>query len=160
MEIERAIGQRVKLARQAKGLSLTEFGKLVGEQLATAPWSRQTVLLAERGARDFKISDLAAVARALGVPVPWLLHTPADEPIQIGRTRHGGGVTVPASEAAELFATPSQTYSAKNVAALAHAVTTMGTLTGNAREILKLMSDEVVGADGQLLGVIDRGETR
>jgi hypothetical protein len=50
------------------GMSQSDLGRALAPLLGR-PWSRQAVSAAEKGARDFKIAELVAIARVLGTTV-------------------------------------------------------------------------------------------
>lgn len=80
MRIQELIGQNVKVAREAAGLSQRELGQRVQAVLG-GTWWPQAVSAAEKGARDWTAQDLLAVASALGRPIASFLVAPvgADE---------------------------------------------------------------------------------
>src|SRR5690606_3334380 len=60
------IGKRIRSARTAKGMTLDELGAAIGR-------AASQVSVLENGKREPRISDLTAVARALGVSLDDLL---------------------------------------------------------------------------------------
>src|SRR5438046_2008543 len=69
------VGQNLKAAREGKGLSQRELGKLVEPYLGE--WVPQQVSAAEHGRRGFSAAELMAFASVLGVRPAQLL-TPRD----------------------------------------------------------------------------------
>jgi transcriptional regulator with XRE-family HTH domain len=79
MEPGKLIGQKIKRAREAEGLSQPELGERLGESLSK-PWSRQAVFLAEKGERSFPAEELYALAIALDRPIYYfLIPDPGDD---------------------------------------------------------------------------------
>jgi transcriptional regulator with XRE-family HTH domain len=72
MEPGKLIGQKIKRAREAEGLSQPELGERLGQSLSK-PWSRQAVFLAEKGERSFAAEELFALAIALDRPIYYFL---------------------------------------------------------------------------------------
>ncbi|WP_141718036.1 helix-turn-helix transcriptional regulator [Nocardia altamirensis] len=68
MKIERIVGERIRIAREAMGYSQPELGRRVGEALDKA-YPRQAISAAERGERAFTASELFVFAQILRVPV-------------------------------------------------------------------------------------------
>lgn len=66
------IGRNMRRVREGRGLSQTDLGQAVTEQLGK-PWSRQAVSAAEKGRRYFTAADLMALARILDTSLPSLL---------------------------------------------------------------------------------------
>ena len=77
MRIEAAIGKQVAHLREARQMSLTQLGEVVGRYLGK-PWSRQAVHQAERGRRSFTAAEIAALALALDTSVPALFLADAE----------------------------------------------------------------------------------
>lgn len=97
MRIEEVIGQRVKAAREAAGMSLKEVGVAVGEYLDRA-WTAQAVWQAEHGQRDFKAAHLLALALVLEIPVVQLL-----APLSAGESIDIDSHTITEDESQRLF---------------------------------------------------------
>jgi transcriptional regulator with XRE-family HTH domain len=74
MRVEEVIGQQIARRREARQMSLTQLGQVLGRYLGK-PWSRQAVHQAERGRRAFTAAELAAVALALDTSIPALFRT-------------------------------------------------------------------------------------
>jgi len=74
MQIEVAIGKQIARFREARQMSLTQLGEVLGKYL-DKPWSRQAVHQAERGRRAFTAAEMAALALALETSVPALFLT-------------------------------------------------------------------------------------
>jgi transcriptional regulator with XRE-family HTH domain len=72
MEPGKLIGQKIKRAREAEGLTQPELGERLGESLSKS-WSRQAVFLAEKGDRSFAAEELYALAIALNRPIHYFL---------------------------------------------------------------------------------------
>ncbi|MCX4907798.1 helix-turn-helix domain-containing protein [Streptomyces sp. NBC_00878] len=81
MRVEEAIGQQIARFREARRLSLTELGELMGRYL-DRPWSRQAVHQAERGRRAFTAAELTAIALVLDTSIP-ALFLAESEPIEL-----------------------------------------------------------------------------
>ena len=74
MQIEVAIGKQIARFREARQMSLTQLGEVLGKYL-DKPWSRQAVHQAERGRRAFTAAEMAALALALETSIPALFLT-------------------------------------------------------------------------------------
>jgi len=82
MDIYKAIGQRIREARQAAGMSQEELGKAIGDYTATA------ISYFEHGLRKVKIEDIQKLAEVLGKDVSYFLSPrEATEPIAQVRLR-------------------------------------------------------------------------
>lgn len=66
MKLEEVVGANIADLREARRLSQAELGELLGRYL-DKPWARQAVSAAEKGRRAFAVSELVAMALALGV---------------------------------------------------------------------------------------------
>jgi len=88
VRLEEAIGQRIRIGRDAHQWSQGELGKQLEPYLGRS-WTRQAVSAAEKGGRDFGASELVALASVLGVHVGWLFTTDAAEIELPGRTITG-----------------------------------------------------------------------
>ena len=82
MRLEKVIGQNIRRAREAEGLSQAQLGKLVGQYLG-ADWPRQAVSAAEQGNRAFAAAELVALALAMGRSVTWLLTPQGRERVEL-----------------------------------------------------------------------------
>jgi transcriptional regulator with XRE-family HTH domain len=69
--VNELIGDRIRRWRTHKKMSGAAFGGRLGPYLGGDPpgWSRQTVYEAEKGERDFRISELIALALALNIQI-------------------------------------------------------------------------------------------
>ena len=65
-QLKAAVGRNISTFRKARHMSVADFGDLMGTETGIV-WKRQTVSAAENGNRAFTITDLAAIARVLGV---------------------------------------------------------------------------------------------
>jgi transcriptional regulator with XRE-family HTH domain len=100
MRIEEVIGRRIRKARKLRHADIPSqaaLGEKMAEYLGT-PWSRQAVSYAEKGQRDFKAAELAALALSLKVPLVWLIEPPEGSTVEIAE----GGPAIP-SEAVNRF---------------------------------------------------------
>lgn len=97
MQVEEAIGRRIKAERERNEQSLAGLGGTLETYLGK-PWSAQGVWQAERGRRDFKASHLVAFALALNVPLASLIVAPEGEPMSLG-----GHYNMTADDAMRLF---------------------------------------------------------
>lgn len=77
MKVETIVGLRMASAREARGMSQPELGRLLGEYLGK-PWQRQAVSAAEKGARAFTAAELLALSFILRVPVEQLFKPPPE----------------------------------------------------------------------------------
>jgi transcriptional regulator with XRE-family HTH domain len=77
VRVEELIGFRIRQARSDAGMSLEEFGRLLGEPLGKA-WVKQSVHNAENGRRLFTAAELVAVALVLRCTVADLFRLPSD----------------------------------------------------------------------------------
>jgi transcriptional regulator with XRE-family HTH domain len=68
MKVSEIVGQRVRWAREERGLTQAELGQRVGELLGKA-WFPQAVSEAERGRRQFTAEELLALAYVLDKPI-------------------------------------------------------------------------------------------
>ena len=102
MTINQLIGERLRQLRNRRKMSGAAFGASLGSHLGGDPpgWSRQTVYEAEKGERDFRISELVALALALNVQIHDLVDGEA-----VGRKRLEveAGRFVTAQELTDLF---------------------------------------------------------
>lgn len=78
VRLEQAIGQRIRVGREAHEWSQAELGQRLERYLGRT-WTRQAVSTAEKGGRDFGASELVALAAVLGVHLGWLFTTDAAE---------------------------------------------------------------------------------
>lgn len=78
-----AIGQRVRLKRQAQAWTLD---RLAGE----AGVSRRMLINVEQGAANPSVGTLLKISDALGIGLPALVELPEQAPVKV--TRHGEGV--------------------------------------------------------------------
>jgi 8-oxo-dGTP pyrophosphatase MutT (NUDIX family)/transcriptional regulator with XRE-family HTH domain len=83
---------RIRDAREAKGMTQADLGRAIGSLLGR-PWSRQAMSAAEKGARDFKIAELVAIAFVLETTVSQLV-LPGTEVVEDHQA-----VTFPSGEA-------------------------------------------------------------
>ncbi|MBF6216055.1 helix-turn-helix transcriptional regulator [Nocardia puris] len=90
MKIERIVGERIRIAREAIGYSQPELGRRVGEALDKAT-PRQAVSAFERGERAFTASELFVFAQILRVPVSSLFTPPSG----VGEVEVSSGTTYP-----------------------------------------------------------------
>jgi transcriptional regulator with XRE-family HTH domain len=72
VRLEEVVGQRIREIRDSKGMSQADLGRALAPLLGR-PWSRQAMSAAEKGARDFKVAELVAIARVLGTTVSQLV---------------------------------------------------------------------------------------
>lgn len=77
MRIEEVVGQRLREAREERGLTQEELGQRLAALLGKS-WPRQTVSIAERGHRAFTALELLAFSVVLGVEVADLFRLPGD----------------------------------------------------------------------------------
>ena len=78
------IGENVKAAREARGMTAEAFSERVGEILGSA-WPRQTVYLLEQGGRRFAAEEVVAIAIVLEVSIADLFTPSADvDQVQVG----------------------------------------------------------------------------
>lgn len=84
--IYREIGERIRLERKAQGLTVEALAKTVGMQ-------RGYFTLWEAGKRRIYAHHLAAIAKALGVPVAAFYPDPDAEPISYTLTATAADVT-------------------------------------------------------------------
>ena len=66
MNTQRAVGERVRATRQARGIGVAEFAEMVG-------WDRWTLWRTETGRRSTTLAEVDVLARALRVPTVELL---------------------------------------------------------------------------------------
>jgi transcriptional regulator with XRE-family HTH domain len=90
VRIEEVIGLRIRHARKLHPsrdpLSQAALGKKMEEYLGVE-WSRQAVSYAEKGRRDFKAAELAALALALRVPLVTLIEPPEGSTVELAEGR-------------------------------------------------------------------------
>jgi DNA-binding XRE family transcriptional regulator len=72
VRLEEVVGQRIRDVRARNGMGQADLGRALAPLLGR-PWSRQAVFAAEKGARDFKIAELVAIARVLRTTVSQLV---------------------------------------------------------------------------------------
>jgi transcriptional regulator with XRE-family HTH domain len=72
VRLEQVVGQRIHDIRERAGMSQAGLGRALAPLLGR-PWTRQAVSAAEKGARDFKIAELVAIARVLETTVAQLV---------------------------------------------------------------------------------------
>ncbi len=70
--IPEVIGGHIREAREKRGFTQANFGRVVGRILAGKPWSPQAVSQAEKGQRAFTAIELVCIAYVLEVPMSWL----------------------------------------------------------------------------------------
>src|SRR5262245_50531262 len=82
MKIEEVVGQRIRAAREAKGLSQASVGLQLQEPLGK-PWPGQQIYLAEVGKRRLAAAEILAFSTVLQIPIGRMF-TPDDlnEPIE------------------------------------------------------------------------------
>ena len=73
------IGRNVAAARDIAGLSQDQLAEAMGEHGALIP--RRTLGRIERGEREVRAGELAAISKATGAPVEWLLSGPGWQPL-------------------------------------------------------------------------------
>ncbi|HZQ49724.1 MAG TPA: helix-turn-helix transcriptional regulator [Candidatus Dormibacteraeota bacterium] len=120
--INELIGKRLKVERTRLGLSGAKFGERLKPLLGQA-WSRQRVSEAEAGKRDFRVSELIALARAAEVQVYQLVNAEAEHK---SRVTTDAGV-IGAAELFDLFKEPGAAKG-PSFRALAHVNTLLGAL--------------------------------
>ncbi len=98
--INQLIGERIKQLRTRKRLSGAAFGARLGPYLGAPGWSRQTVHEAEKGEREFRISELVALALAANVQIHDLVD---GEAVRAKRLEISGGNFVSAEDLTDLF---------------------------------------------------------
>ena len=76
--LEEQIGANIRALRTAAGMTQTELGKALQPFIGGVGWTRQAVLKAEKGHRQFTAAELLALAAALGATWPQLFES-ADE---------------------------------------------------------------------------------
>lgn len=84
MKVSEVVGQRIKQARRAGGLTQKDLGQELRNYLPGA-WPVQAVSAAEQGRREFTAVELAALALILKKPVGWFFLPTADETVQFPR---------------------------------------------------------------------------
>lgn len=72
LDISRQVGQRIRLAREAAGLSQEELGRLIGRTTGE-PYSSTAISYFETGQRKVKLEDLPAFAAVLKKPIGYFL---------------------------------------------------------------------------------------
>lgn len=77
MRVEEVVGRRIRDAREARGISQTEFGTSLGALLDRV-WTRQAVSDAEKGKRAFTAQELVALSIVIGCEITDLFRLPAD----------------------------------------------------------------------------------
>lgn len=87
--INQAIGAQIRVERERRQLTGTEFGQRLAEYLGAPGWTRQTVYEAETGRRDFRISDLVAISLAHHIQLYELVEGPKQIEISSGRVVDG-----------------------------------------------------------------------
>lgn len=93
--IEEAVGQRIRERREGltdedgKPLTQERLGAKLGDYLGVT-WTRQAVYTAERGGRDFRAVELAALAAVLDVSVSWLMSSTDPVEFPTGRRLQPG----------------------------------------------------------------------
>lgn len=92
LKIERIVGERIRIAREAMGYSQTELGRRIGEALDKA-WPRQAISAAERGERAFTASELFVFGQILRVPVSSFFSPPSG----VDEIEVSSGTTYPTS---------------------------------------------------------------
>lgn len=85
MTLEEVIGQNIARAR-GKEMTQDDLAALTGTYLRQG-WTRQGVWLAEKGRRDFRAGELAALSIIFRKPVGWFFIPRGDDPIRL----EGGG---------------------------------------------------------------------
>jgi transcriptional regulator with XRE-family HTH domain len=87
-EVQQVVGQRVREARMASGMTQASLASAVGtyvEGLGT----RAAVSVAEGGGRGFQAHELLALAVVLDRPVGWFLAPAGRKTLQVGDRRLG-----------------------------------------------------------------------
>ncbi|MGO1054527.1 helix-turn-helix domain-containing protein [Crossiella sp. CA198] len=159
MQIEKIIGERVRDAREASGLTQVQLGQKLGDLLGK-PWSRQAVSSAEQGGRLWTAAELIAVAHVLETTVTRLL-TPSAfvQKIELpsgallDRSRLTAVAYPPVSEAASFEQLRTQLRN------LAHALATMQKHQGAALAALDLANQAVDNAEQVSALVAELGPT-
>jgi transcriptional regulator with XRE-family HTH domain len=102
MTVNQLIGERIRKWRTTKKMSGAAFGARLGPYLGGDPpgWSRQTVYEAEKGDRDFRITELVALALALNVQIHDLVD---GEAVRQKRLEFSPGRFVTAEDLTDLF---------------------------------------------------------
>ena len=79
------IGENVKAAREARGMTAEAFAERVGEILGST-WPRQTVYLLEAGGRRLAAEEVVAIAIVLDVSIADLFTPSAEvDTVQVGK---------------------------------------------------------------------------
>lgn len=76
--VQEIVGERLRAARLAAGLTQESLGHLVEPYLGRA-WSRQAVSAAEQGGREFTAVELVVLGEVLDRPPAWFLTPPVDD---------------------------------------------------------------------------------
>jgi len=98
LNINQLIGTRIRQLRTKRKMSGAAFGIRLGPYLGE-PWTRQTVYEAETGKRDFRITELIALALAANIQVHHLVDGNAiGEKLELAK-----GKFISAEDLADLF---------------------------------------------------------
>lgn len=158
-----AIGHNIRTHREQRGMSLATLGERVARLTGNQSWNNRGLgSAAERGDRDFKVTELVAIAHALGVRSWTLLLV---DPLVADEVDLGGG-TVTVDELQPLGDIPNPDSAANQ---LAEVRTLHGQTTAGANELadqveaLKEQTMDLYGAIGEAnskyLKVLDDIET-